>query len=124
MVADTPAADRDIPACLSAHPRDIRLCAIPRSSAFSGAMVARERAAARQTGAGLVDLALAVCPSDPCPAVVRGMIVLRDSHHLTATFSRSLAPVLDGALAEILAPSPAPTPAPSQAPAGTPGGPR
>jgi hypothetical protein len=114
VVADTPAADRDIPACLSAHVADIRHCAIPRSTAFSGAMLARERAATRATGTGLVNLAAAVCPANPCPAVVRGMIVLRDSHHLTATFARSLAPLLDRALSRILAPAPAPSsPAPT-----------
>ncbi|MBP1704381.1 MAG: acyltransferase 3 [Chloroflexi bacterium] len=128
VVADIPAADRDIPGCLSSHVRDIRPCAVPRSTAFSGAMVARERAAAREAGARLVDLTRAVCPSDPCPAVVRGMIVLRDNHHLTATFARSLAPALDRALARILRstsapgtpsaspaapPAPIPTPAPT-----------
>jgi peptidoglycan/LPS O-acetylase OafA/YrhL len=116
VVADTPAADRDIPACLSAHPDDIRPCAVPRSTAFSGAMVTRERTAAREAGAGLVDLSRVVCPSDPCPAVVGGMIVLRDNHHLTATFARSLAPALDRALTEILAP-PTPTAPDVDAPA-------
>jgi hypothetical protein len=109
VVADTPAADRDIPACLSAHTRDIRSCAVPRSTAFSGAMRARERLAVRESGARLVDLTVAVCPTDPCPAVVRGMIVLRDKHHLTATFARSLAPTLDRALAAFLQPAAAPT---------------
>ena len=139
VVADTPAADRDIPACLSAHVKDIRPCAVPRSSAFSGAMLARERTAARDAGAGLVDLSRAVCPSDPCPAVVRGMITLRDTHHLTATFARSLAPALDRALVKILGltpapslppsppptpvPTPDPTPAPSAPPSPAPGKP-
>ncbi len=119
VIADTPAADRDIPGCLSAHVKDIRRCAVPQSTAFSGGMLARERAAARQAGAGLVNLTRAVCPSDPCPAVVRGMIVLRDNHHLTATFARSLAPALDKALARILEPKPTATPSPPVAPSPT-----
>jgi hypothetical protein len=102
VVADTPAWNRDVPACLSAHPRDIRVCAMPRKLAFSGGMLARERAATRATGAGLVNLTRAICDADPCPAVVNGRIVLRDSHHLTATFARSLAPVLNEALARLL----------------------
>jgi len=118
VIADTPAADRDIPACLSAHTKDIRACAVPRSTAFSGSMVKRERLGVRGSGAKLVDLTVAVCSADPCPAVVRGMIVLRDSHHLTATFARSLAPALNRALAAILHPDIAPTPSPTPAPAG------
>jgi hypothetical protein len=34
--------------------------------------------------------------------VTNGMIVYRDEHHLTATFSRWLAPALDRALTRIL----------------------
>ena len=37
-------------------------------------------------------------PDDPCEPVVRGMIVFRDDHHLTATFAASLAPYLEAAL--------------------------
>ena len=119
VIADLPASDRDIPACLSAHAKDIRPCAMPRSSAFSGAMRTRERKAAVANGAWMVDLTEAVCPADPCPAVVRGMIVLRDLHHLTATFSRSLAPALDTALVKVLhlaKPTPPPSASPSAAP--------
>ncbi len=76
----------------------------------------RERAAVKATGAGLVNLNDLICPADPCPAVVNGMIVLRDTHHLTATFARSLAPALDRALTRILAPKPAATPTPTPAP--------
>jgi hypothetical protein len=41
------------------------------------------------------------------------MIVLRDTHHLTATFARSLAPAIDRALKKILQPSAALVPSPS-----------
>jgi hypothetical protein len=108
VIADTPAWNLDVPACLSAHPRNIRACAMPRKLAFSGGMLARERAATRATGAGLVNLTRAVCDADPCPAVVKGRIVLRDSHHLTATFARSLAPTLNRALGRLLEAAPAP----------------
>lgn len=102
IVADTPAWNLDVPACLSSHARDIRACAMPRKLALSGGILARERAATRATGAGLVNLTRAICDADPCPAVVNGRIVLRDSHHLTATFARSLAPVLNRALDRLI----------------------
>jgi hypothetical protein len=42
-----------------------------------------------------VDLSDVICPTKgKCPAVVDGMIVYRDDHHLTATFAASLAPIL------------------------------
>ncbi len=118
VLADTPAwsIKLDVPSCLSAHPRDIRPCATARRIALSQTLV-RERFAAQVTGAGLVNLNPLICPADPCPAVVNGMIVYRDTHHLTATFSRSLAPALNRALTRILEPMPSATPAPTLTPA-------
>lgn len=42
----------------------------------------------------LVDMNKWLCPDNRCPAVVGNQIVWRDSHHLSATYSRSLAPFL------------------------------
>jgi peptidoglycan/LPS O-acetylase OafA/YrhL len=123
VLADTPAwsIKLDVPSCLSAHPKDIRPCATARRIALAQTLV-RERAAAQATGAGLVNLNPLICPADPCPAVVNGMIVYRDTHHLTATFARSLAPALNRALTRILAPVPAamPGPTPTAGPTPTP----
>ena len=102
VIVDTPDAGRDIPACLARHVSDVRVCAITRSVARALNLGAIERAATKATGAGLIDLTKRVCRADPCPVVVDGMIVFRDLRHLTATFSRSLAPDLDRSLAAIL----------------------
>ena len=102
IIVDTPDAGRDIPACLSRHPDDVRLCAVPSAAAFADGLGTIERAAARASGATLIDLTARVCRADPCPVVVDGMIVFRDARHLTATFAGSLAPDLDDAIAAIL----------------------
>ena len=102
VLVDTPDGGRDIPACLARHTADVRACAISHSIAFARNLGAIERAATRATGADLVDLTERICRADPCPVVVDGMIVFRDLRHLTATFSRSLAPDLDRELAAIL----------------------
>jgi peptidoglycan/LPS O-acetylase OafA/YrhL len=103
VLADTPYAKIDIPACLSANLTDIRRCSISRSVAFGGRALSRERQAAEMGGAGLVDLNPTICPgTERCPAVLDNKIVYRDEHHLTAVFSRWLAPPLDAALAPLL----------------------
>jgi len=95
LLADTPISRYDVPACLSRNLADIRRCASDRAYAFGSRPKAREKVAARLTGAALVDLSDVICPGKgKCPAVVDRMIVYRDDHHLTATFSASLAPVL------------------------------
>jgi hypothetical protein len=81
-------------------------------------MGTREVAASKATGAGLINLTSAICPgTGDCPVVINGMIVWRDEHHLTATFSTSLGPAIDAQLVAILnasaQPSPSAPPSPS-----------
>jgi peptidoglycan/LPS O-acetylase OafA/YrhL len=102
LIVDTPYAGRDVPGCLSAHVNDVDRCAIPRATAFSDHLGGIEKAAAKATGAGLIDLTRKVCIEDPCPVVVNNIITFRDHGHLTATFSRSLAPALGWAIRDVL----------------------
>jgi hypothetical protein len=88
----------DVPVCLSSYLYDYRKCGFSRSLGYGSAMGSREQAAAKATGAGVIDLTAAICPgtaSDDCPAVLNNMIVWRDKHHLTATFSATLGPAID-----------------------------
>lgn len=98
ILGDTPASAFDVPVCLSQHPDDITRCATSRIVAFGRQKLVRERAAATAASATVIDLSDAICPSDPCQAVIDGMIVQRDDHHLTATFAASLAGRLEAAL--------------------------
>jgi peptidoglycan/LPS O-acetylase OafA/YrhL len=98
IVGDTPASRVDVPVCLSQNLSDITRCATSQIEAFGRQKLVRERAAARAANATLVDLSHAICPADPCQAVVGDTIVQRDDHHLTATFARSLAGLLEAAL--------------------------
>lgn len=50
--------------------------------------------------AAVIDLGAAVCPDGACQGRIDGTIVFRDNQHLTATFVRTLAPALEGALRE------------------------
>jgi hypothetical protein len=98
LIVDTPYAGRDIPACLSANLDTVDECAIPRATAFTDHLGGIETAAAKASGAGRIDLTKWICVDKPCPVVVSDMIVFRDHSHLTATFSRWLAPPLDEAI--------------------------
>jgi peptidoglycan/LPS O-acetylase OafA/YrhL len=98
IIGDTPASRVDVPVCLSQHAADITRCATSRIEAFGRQKLVREQAAAKAANATVVDLSDAICPGDPCQAVVGDTIVQRDDHHLTATFSASLAGLLESAL--------------------------
>ncbi|MDO8484011.1 MAG: SGNH hydrolase domain-containing protein [Candidatus Limnocylindrales bacterium] len=98
ILGDTPASRVDVPVCLSRNLADITRCATSRIQAFGRQQLVRERAAARAADATVIDLSDAICPADPCQAVVGDTIVQRDDHHLTATFAASLAGQLEAAL--------------------------
>jgi hypothetical protein len=98
IVVDTPRSEFDVPACLAQHRDAIERCTTSRTDAFGSRHRRREVEAARLTGASLVDLSGATCPTDPCPPIIGTTLVYRDHHHLTATFAISLAGDFEAAL--------------------------
>jgi len=48
------------------------------------------------------DLTDRICTASRCPAVVGGVLAYFDGSHLTATYSRTLAPYLAGPVREAL----------------------
>ena len=98
IMVDTPRSDVDVPACLAKHRDAIERCTTSRTAAFGWRHLRRETEAARRSGATVVDLSDATCPTDPCPPIIGTNLVYRDHHHLTATFAASLADVLGAAL--------------------------
>jgi peptidoglycan/LPS O-acetylase OafA/YrhL len=111
LVRDTPRPSFDAPACLSKHPQAADRCYYPRAGhvALDTELFADERAAVSAARAQVVDWSDLVCSTDPCPVVsTAGVIMFRDLHHLTATFSRELGPTVARRLAPIVARRPAP----------------
>ncbi|HEX7490739.1 MAG TPA: acyltransferase family protein [Candidatus Limnocylindrales bacterium] len=92
-----------VPVCLASNLSDYTKCNYPQNKGFNSAMGTREKNAATATGAGLIDLTAAICPgTGSCPVVMNNIIMWRDDHHLTATFSATLGPVIDEQLVRIL----------------------
>ncbi|MBZ9862396.1 acyltransferase family protein [Mesorhizobium sp. CA12] len=88
-IRNTPFSLFDPRTCLGTDPAK---CINPRAE------VERENiyalAARSVAGVTLVDMNDALCSKDSCPAVVGNIVVLRDNHHLTATYALALAPYL------------------------------
>jgi hypothetical protein len=95
VIADTPRFDMAPPICVSAHVRDVTSCAGDPAAALDAELRATERAAAETADAGFVDATPYLCSADACPPIVGHLLVYRDVNHLTATYARYLAPVLD-----------------------------
>ncbi|WP_219995930.1 acyltransferase family protein [Schumannella soli] len=102
-IRDTPAVGTGNRACLDANPDEIGTCEISAERALASAD--RLAATAASTpGARELDLTSSFCRDDSCPAVIGNVLVFRDSQHLTATYSRTLAPALGRAVDAALAP--------------------
>ncbi|WP_242677359.1 acyltransferase family protein [Streptomonospora litoralis] len=101
-IRDTPQTRPRLPECVSRHSDEPGTCAHGRGEAFAD--TDPQVIAARETDAdaGLVDLSDEFCTGDTCPPVIGNVLVYRDSHHLTATYSRLLAPELEEAAAPVL----------------------
>jgi peptidoglycan/LPS O-acetylase OafA/YrhL len=92
-IRDTPTMGFDVADCAARYPRELVRCSLPRARALAG--VDSTLQAAEGTQRALVaDLSDYICTRDTCPAVVGGVLVYRDGHHLTATYAQSLAPLL------------------------------
>jgi peptidoglycan/LPS O-acetylase OafA/YrhL len=90
---DLPKSPRDMTDCVSENLDDLRRCAFRPGAEYKDSFDAR--AVDEVEGAELVDLTPAICADDLCFGVIGDALVYRDNDHMTATFSRTLAPWLD-----------------------------
>lgn len=99
MVADTPEFPASPVICLSANLTAADRCSVKRDAAFNTSISAAQRTVAERTGNGFLDLTGYFCNSIDCPAVIGSTLVYGDEHHVTATWSALLGPVLEERLA-------------------------
>jgi peptidoglycan/LPS O-acetylase OafA/YrhL len=96
-LADNPMLPEGTLDCLIDAPADsaeTSSCATTQEQAFSQSDPLPEAVELAGTGAHLVDLSDFYCWNGSCPLVIGHVLVYRDTHHITATFSRTLAPFL------------------------------
>ncbi|PRZ03042.1 peptidoglycan/LPS O-acetylase OafA/YrhL [Isoptericola sp. CG 20/1183] len=97
VLRDTPAMPENVPDCLAQHAGDPDACGAPPAQALEPDPLA---AAARADTTGLVSVTSVdhlMC-DEICHPVVGGITAYFDHGHLTATFARTLAPEVTGAV--------------------------
>lgn len=98
-VRDTPRFTSEIPPCVEAHLDDPTACSRARADIFADeAPVLADPALPDSTV--LLDLTDAFCGPVMCDPIVGNVLVYRDADHFTATYSRTLAPILERQLRE------------------------
>jgi hypothetical protein len=116
LLRDTPWPDEHVPHCLgrsawTAWWRGPRPCTFERTNEVSELAERLERrAAAAVPGVRYVEMTDQICRASPCHPQREGTVLYYDSHHLTATFSASLAPALEREIRPLLPPGAARVP--------------
>jgi peptidoglycan/LPS O-acetylase OafA/YrhL/beta-glucanase (GH16 family) len=84
-LTDTPVPGLDVPACVSDHPGDPGLCAVPRAQALWPDPLSQAIAAGHEPGVRQVSVNDVLCPAggSSCPAVLDRVLLYRDTAHLT-----------------------------------------
>jgi len=80
-------------ACLRRNTRDVSACQKTRSTVTAAWVRSRDKVeaqAAKAAGATFRSTRTILCPYDPCPLIVDGILVTRDGGHISATYSREI----------------------------------
>jgi len=95
---DTPEMRENTATCVEKHWNDPSECAVPRAKAVSAADVLQDALRDHPDLGTVLDLNDYFCDATTCHVTAGGVVIWRDQHHFTATYSLSLAPVLWEAL--------------------------
>ncbi|EMR00164.1 acyltransferase family protein [Paeniglutamicibacter gangotriensis] len=87
--------------CVAGHPAELRSCGTPESEAFESNDYTRA-AAKNEPRVGTMDFSDQFCAEGFCPAVIGNVLLYRDKHHVSDTYMRTLAPIFDARLSELL----------------------
>jgi peptidoglycan/LPS O-acetylase OafA/YrhL len=105
VVRGTPRTWFDVPACLSRRAARLPFadeCSYAREASLNASARAAQDAAARGLPIRFLDMNDQICAAPRCGVMHDGLVIFTDDNHLTASFSRSMAPVFGDRLATAL----------------------
>ncbi len=108
LMFDGPKMNENIPECLSSPNFKAGACDTQVQSAIGGTIDPAVLAGAQSRSLKRISMTQHFCDQRKCPAVIGGVVVYRDKHHLTATFVVSLTGDLGRALSPHMAQEPIP----------------
>lgn len=92
-VRDTPWFDEDIPSCVEENAGNLSECAEPRENVMAGEKPWKDVQESPEN-VSFYDYSDYVCEGDTCGPVAGNVLIYRDKHHLTATYAKTLGPVI------------------------------
>jgi len=98
VIRDNPTSATDVPSCVSEDIQHLDRCAFRRHREWDHEYDVR--AGERSPRTHVVSFIADICPGEVCRAVIGNALTYRDKDHLTATFARTLEPMLESDLRE------------------------
>jgi hypothetical protein len=101
VLRDTPYPGKtqpSVPDCLAQHPTDETACGGTPDTWTSMDPLFAAATSPRLPGISALDVTRYFCTATVCPAVIGSVITYFDASHMTATYSRTLAPFVDPAI--------------------------
>src|SRR5690606_24315202 len=86
------------PHCVAENIKEYDPCAADRDGKFKVITNAMWEAAKSEQSVSTIDLTPYFCDDDKCHSMIGGVLVYFDAHHLTATYSISMAPLIAPAI--------------------------
>jgi len=84
-----------VPECVTEHPDDYQAaCSTPIDEAILVDPLLEAAQTTDDPRISIIDPTPYMCDDDICPVVIGGVLVYRDSHHITVLFAQTLAPLL------------------------------
>jgi hypothetical protein len=106
VIRGTPRTWFNVPSCLSRRAAQVpfaQACEYERERSTLPVAIAAQNEAAKGLPIRFIDMNDQICAAKWCSVVRNGVVVFTDDNHLTASFSRSVAPVLGARLDAALA---------------------
>lgn len=97
LVEDTPFPGQDVPTCLSKNVTSVTACNVTVNSAFRADM-SSVRDDFETAGVPVLRSRQWFCAGSLCPVVVGNLLVYRDDNHMTMSYARFVAPLVDAAI--------------------------
>ncbi|OKH74705.1 hypothetical protein EB72_15460 [Mycobacterium sp. SWH-M1] len=107
VIADNPQTSKEALSCVArtkvGGSANLGVCGVAASAAFPNPDPLIVAARSMPT-TGVIDLRSYYCAADRCPSIIGNVAVYRDTNHITATYSKSLARPMEQSLRNALAP--------------------
>jgi len=97
LVEDTPYPGQDVPTCLSRHYTNVQMCSPSIGMAYRPDMHEMLQDFHNQ-GVNVLWVRDWFCTATACPTIVGNVLVYRDDNHMTVSYARLIAPLLEAAI--------------------------